>query len=557
MARTSSGNWCPATQIKGYLDAGHTLLAVTLDLSAPASIAAGTTGNVTVTATLSDNLQHVPGGGAQISSIGSVGVVATDTDGDTTTGTVNINVQDDIPAVAPITVAGEPVDSNILLILDCSGSMDDPSGVPGFATRLDLLKAAANDLLDRYDAVGDVRVQIIEFNNDAQKLSSIWVSVEAAKTLINGLTAANGTDYDNATALAPDAFDDPGKLATEGARNIAYFISDGQPQPESGAVTGSELTDWITFVNANDIVSHAIGLGPSAPDTFLDPIAYDGRGSGTDTEALIVTELNQLQATLAGTINPPATGAIIDASIPTSFGADGGHIQSIAVGGQSFAYNTATDSIDASGSGGATSTFDQASNQLTIGLGDDESFVIDLDDGTYVYTPSTSITPDFTRVFTYTLVDNDGDTVASTLTIGFGDASDTPLTDASRSPLMAVAGEDGSAGSGIDTFVIDPAALTNTDLVDLIADYTPGEDQMDLSALLASFGMNAPDTEAEASAAVDVAFSDGAAHVLVDADGVGGNSVKVDLASLAGVGAGAVISILYDQDHPASTEAVI
>ena len=47
------------TQIKGFLDAGHTLLAVTLDLSAPASIAAGATGNVTVTATLSDNLQHV------------------------------------------------------------------------------------------------------------------------------------------------------------------------------------------------------------------------------------------------------------------------------------------------------------------------------------------------------------------------------------------------------------------------------------------------------------------------------------------------------------------
>ncbi len=70
---------------------------MTLDLSASASIAAGATGNVTVTATLSDNLQHVPGNGAQISSIGNVGVVATDTDGDTTTGTVNINVQDDVP----------------------------------------------------------------------------------------------------------------------------------------------------------------------------------------------------------------------------------------------------------------------------------------------------------------------------------------------------------------------------------------------------------------------------------------------------------------------------
>jgi T1SS-143 domain-containing protein len=88
------------TQIKGYLDAGHTLLAVTLDLSAPASIAAGTTGSVTVTATLNDNLQHPDALLAQISSIGNVGVVATDTDGDQTTGIVNINVQDDVPLAA-------------------------------------------------------------------------------------------------------------------------------------------------------------------------------------------------------------------------------------------------------------------------------------------------------------------------------------------------------------------------------------------------------------------------------------------------------------------------
>ena len=96
------------TQIKGFLDSGHTQLAVTLDLNAPASIAAGASGNVTVTATLSDNLQHVLANGAQISSIGSVGVVATDTDGDQTTGTVNINVQDDVPTAVGETI-GTPI----------------------------------------------------------------------------------------------------------------------------------------------------------------------------------------------------------------------------------------------------------------------------------------------------------------------------------------------------------------------------------------------------------------------------------------------------------------
>ena len=84
-------------QIKGYLDAGLTQLAVTLDLSAPTSIAAGAMDSVTVTMSLSDNLKHVTGNVDQLSSIGSVDVVAQDTDGDPVSGTVNLTVRDDVP----------------------------------------------------------------------------------------------------------------------------------------------------------------------------------------------------------------------------------------------------------------------------------------------------------------------------------------------------------------------------------------------------------------------------------------------------------------------------
>jgi hypothetical protein len=107
------------TQIKGYLDAAHTQLAVTLDLNAPGSIAAGATSSVTVTATLSDNLQHIVANGAQISSIGNVGVVATDTDGDTTTGIVNINVQDDVPTLG---------------VVQSQQASNDPSQTPAIGT---------------------------------------------------------------------------------------------------------------------------------------------------------------------------------------------------------------------------------------------------------------------------------------------------------------------------------------------------------------------------------------------------------------------------------------
>jgi len=74
-------------------------VALTLTLTAPASIAHGTAGSVSVTATLSDNLRHELAGGEQVLSLGSIGVVATDRDGDAATGTVNLSVQDDVPSI--------------------------------------------------------------------------------------------------------------------------------------------------------------------------------------------------------------------------------------------------------------------------------------------------------------------------------------------------------------------------------------------------------------------------------------------------------------------------
>jgi von Willebrand factor type A domain/RTX calcium-binding nonapeptide repeat (4 copies)/FecR protein len=615
--------------------------------------------------TLLDNVLHAQGPNDENNAIVNLGYVITDADGSTAPGTLTITFNDDAPVAAPIVKTIADQDTNVLLILDRSGSMGSDPGVPGFATRLDLLKAAANDLLDKYDALGDVRVQIIEFNDNAQKLSSTWMTVAQAKAAISGLTASGGTDYDDATALAPDAFDDPGKLTTSGAHNVAYFISDGQPQPLSEAVTGTELTNWINFVNTNHIVSHAIGIGSSATDTYLDPIAYDGSGSGTDTDAVIVTDLSQLQSTLVGTIHTPVSGSIIDSSIPTGFGADGGYVRSIAVGGSIYTYDSSTHSLSVTGTNNGA--FDSATHQLTIAFpgSTGESFAIDLDDGHYVYTAPNFLNSDFGRVFNYTLADNDGDTAASTLTIkadsatnsnstifniaafdepgganqssvvgdhlliaspgkdtleggsgidtasyststaalginlddagnattdssggkpsdgevagdalgdrlsgienlvgGSGDdylagnsSDNTLIGNAGNDTLNGEGGNDTldggsglntlSGGSGSDTFVIDPSALTEgLSLVDIIADFSPAEDVLDLSKLMASLGIG---NEGAADAAVSISSSGGAAHVFVGAH---------EVAALAGVAGGSAISVLYDHNQPTYHEHV-
>src|SRR3546814_2804801 len=78
-------------------------LVVTLDL-----VRAGN--SATVTATLDDNYDSHPGLNLDdLANLGSVAVVATDSDGDTATGTVAVTVSDALPAARPDKIGGAHV----------------------------------------------------------------------------------------------------------------------------------------------------------------------------------------------------------------------------------------------------------------------------------------------------------------------------------------------------------------------------------------------------------------------------------------------------------------
>ena len=197
------------TQISGYLDAAHTQLADRLTLSPPAAgIAAGATGSVTVTETLSAALKNPTDNGSQVSSLGNVGLVATDTNGDTATGTVNLAVKDDVPTATPASNSGQAVspDTNLLITLDLSGSMGNSSGVGGL-TKLQLAEQAILNLMQQYDTLGHVKVELVTFSDTARDASGGWVDLSdpAAKAnltnIILGLSAGGGTNYDAALTL--------------------------------------------------------------------------------------------------------------------------------------------------------------------------------------------------------------------------------------------------------------------------------------------------------------------------------------------------------------------
>ncbi|WP_455805256.1 retention module-containing protein [Pseudomonas fluorescens] len=340
---------------------------------------------------------------------------ATDALGNSTTSTLVVNIVDDVPkAVASDrSVAAVEIDSNILIVLDISGSMADASGVPGLS-RLALAKQAISALLDKYDDLGDVKVQLVTFSSNATDRTTVWVDVATAKTLLAGLTAGGGTNYDAAVATMYNAFNTSGKLT--GAQNVGYFFSDGKPN-EGDIGTADEAT-LKAFLDANNIKNYAIGLGSGVSNANLDPLAYDGI-SHTNTNAVVVTDLNQLNSVLSGTVQgAPVTGSLLGEG--GTFGADGGFIKSIVVDGTTYTYDPKALSGQGSltPSGGTNhGTFNTANNTLSIATNNGGTLLINLDTGDYTYTSQKTTAVVITENIGFTVSDNDGDLASSTLTV--------------------------------------------------------------------------------------------------------------------------------------------
>ncbi|WP_425928557.1 retention module-containing protein [Pseudomonas sp. NyZ201] len=340
---------------------------------------------------------------------------ATDALGNFTTSTIQINIVDDVPKAVGATRSVTPgqVDSNLLLVIDVSGSMNDASGVPGL-TRIQLAKQAIAQLLDKYDDLGDVKVQIVTFSSGASQPSSVWVSVADAKTIVNGLSAGGNTYYDSATTTAQAAFATAGKIV--GAQNITYFFSDGEPT-SGHAISGTRETTWTNFLDANGIKSYAIGLGSGVNTSNLNPLAYDG-STHTDTNSTVVTDLNQLNSVLSGTVQgAPVTGSLMTGGY---FGADGGFIKSLVTDGTTYTYDPKGNSNQGSyaASGGTDrGMFDTASNSITVKTVLGGSIVVNMDTGEFTYTPPKDNGSSQVENIGFVVSDNDGDLSNATLLV--------------------------------------------------------------------------------------------------------------------------------------------
>lgn len=201
--------------------------------------------------------------------------------------------------------ATEPLD--IVLVLDASGSMDDPMGRTDRTKRIDALKAAANSFIDEIaarnaltsDASQQHRVSIVKFSGDksyrvgndtyqegrntynysqVMKTMDLVTADTAAsfKSTVDSIKPAGATRSDNGLELAQSQLSN----ARADARKIVVFFTDGKPTSYSeydDGVASSAIATAKAIKDAGGTV-YTIGIFSGA-DATADPTA-----NGTSSE---------------------------------------------------------------------------------------------------------------------------------------------------------------------------------------------------------------------------------------------------------------------------------
>jgi len=390
-------------------------------------------GNYTVT--LSKGIDQANTSSEDSSTI-NFGISASD--GNTvTTGTLTVTVEDDSPVATTSSadIGATAASTNLSIVLDLSGSMADPSGLTGL-TRLQATVAAIKELIDGYDSLGDVMVNVTVFG--ATATAGTWMTAANAVGYLNTLSANLGnTNYDAALSAAMSAFSASGKLAASNTQNVLYFLSDGAPNRgdnnanallnvDSSSDSGINATEegiWTNFLATNGINSMAIGIGTGVTTSTMDPVAYNG-ATGSNTGSMVVTDLSTLSSTLAATVTNSISGSITAGAGSTGgFGGDGGHLAAIVYGNNTFSFDGST--LNVSGSGTTSYTFNTTTHELSL-VTAGGSFLVDMDTGAYTYSTSANA-PVSQEVFNYSLTDNDGDSASGALTLNLNGYDAAPV----------------------------------------------------------------------------------------------------------------------------------
>ncbi|MCW8943368.1 MAG: VCBS domain-containing protein [Sedimenticola sp.] len=366
-----------------------------------------------------------------------------DPDGESDNSTLTININDDGPVATNVATTVDEVNLNqtfnLVIVFDRSGSMADNPGVPGYSSRIDLARASLNNMFNKFSQLGDVNIMVVDFAGNASSsdgyantVSGAWFggansntdTVSHAMTYLNSLNASGGTGYGFGLDQTRADYSAPPPATTgHDVHDLVYFVSDGEHN--TGTYNATTISNWEAFNTNNGIEkTYAIGVGEginTAAVTNLDGVAFP---NNDPANPIVILDDNKLIDSMENTVSGSTiTGDVIgdvSSGLNVQFGADGGYIQSIEIDGHTYLYT--------SGSPGSITKDGSAfisGNEMVVETAIGGTLTFDFVAGTYTYSTG-FVSQNETEIFTFTAIDNDGDTASANLQINITNVLNDP-----------------------------------------------------------------------------------------------------------------------------------
>jgi hypothetical protein len=215
-----------------------------------------------------------------------------------------------------------------------------------------------------------------------------------------------------------------GKIATSATVLINVFYSGEDMNGPGHSGVANEVGSYALYNNGHQVqgpttftansTNGTFTLNITGPEIGFDEIrfsALQGDPHSHDPDGGDSSDYNVKQVTFNLVDNSETGNLLTGSATPGSFGADGGHVETIVGVGTATGHPShLPDNSDSSG----TSAQDGYDLQVTGKYGG--TLQVDSNDGDYIYTPPAELpTKDVTESFSFTLIDGDGDTSSAQL----------------------------------------------------------------------------------------------------------------------------------------------
>ncbi len=202
-------------------------------------------------------------------------------------------------------VAGLLPHSDVMLVMDRSGSMSLPSGTPG-VNKLQALQSAANEFIDLLDLGGGHRLGLVQFQEVLVPFVPPFnLQALSAANVVNAHAAVNsmvGGGWTNIIAGVNEASSQLGAIAPPFPRQSIVVFSDGK----HNRPIGSDLNSINATVQAGNDRFYSIGFGTDVDDAILSGVANDNGGIHVNEQDLSPIQLTKYFLTVGALVHDMA-----------------------------------------------------------------------------------------------------------------------------------------------------------------------------------------------------------------------------------------------------------